>query len=54
MSQAKLGSGARFHKLAQMLADQRNVKDPKALASAIGRKKFGNAKMASLAQKGKK
>ena len=54
MSQPKLGSGARFHKLAQMLANKQGVKDPNAVAASIGRKKFGNAKMSSLAQKGKK
>jgi hypothetical protein len=37
----KLGTGKRF-------------KDPKALAAAIGRKKYGKAKFQKLAAKGKK
>lgn len=46
----KLGSGERFKKLAGSLA-AKGVDDPKALAAAIGRKKFGAAKMAKLAHK---
>ncbi len=53
-SKAPLGSGARFDALARSLAEKKGVKDPKALAAAIGRKKYGPKKMASLASAGKK
>lgn len=48
----KLGSGKRFKTLANKLARQ-GVNDPDAVAASIGRKKYGNAKMSSLAQKGR-
>jgi hypothetical protein len=48
----KLGSGARFKKLSAQLA-AKGVRDPKALAAAIGRKKYGKKKFQSLAKKGK-
>ncbi len=48
----KLGGGGRFAKLKAELA-KKGVKDPKAAAAAIGRKKLGDKKMASLADKGK-
>lgn len=44
-----LGSGARFAHLTHQLEGRGDVKDPKALAAAIGRKKFGAEKMAKLA-----
>ena len=50
----KLGSGERFAKLSNQLAHQPGVTDPKALAAAIGRKKYGNEKMQKMAEKGKK
>lgn len=49
---AKLGSGKRFKKLANKFAKQ-GIEDPAALAASIGRKKYGNKKMTSLAVKGK-
>lgn len=49
----KLGSGARFSALTRQLAGKPDVKDPKALAAAIGRKKYGPAKFGALAAKGK-
>jgi hypothetical protein len=52
--EAKLGSGKRFAKLKDKLAHEKGIKNPGALAASIGRKKFGNEKMASLAKKGKK
>jgi hypothetical protein len=52
--EAKLGSGKRFAKLKNKLAHEKGVKNPGAVAAAIGREKYGNAKMASLAKKGKK
>jgi hypothetical protein len=54
MALPKLGSGARFSKLKNMLAGQKGVTDPAALAASIGRKKYGNEKMQSMAIKGKK
>lgn len=50
----KLGSGERFKKLKASLAKKPGIKDPGALAASIGRKKFGNAKMAQLSAKGRK
>jgi len=51
---AKLGSGARFKSLEHELARRGGVKDPAALAAAIGRKKYGETKFQHLAEKGKK
>lgn len=51
---SKLGSGKRFARLKAALAHKPGIKDPSALAASIGRKKFGNEKMANLASKGKK
>jgi hypothetical protein len=48
----KLGSGVRFKKLANKMARE-GVNDPDAVAAAIGRKKYGNKKMQSMAEKGK-
>ena len=50
----KLGTGKRFEKLEKSIAAKGDVKDPKAVAAAIGRKKFGTKKMAKMAAKGKK
>ncbi len=52
MAKAKLGSGSRFKALTAKLSGK--VSDPKAVAAAIGRKKYGNAKFQKLAVKGKK
>lgn len=43
-----------FKKLSQKLAHQKGVKNPKALAAAIGRKKYGAAGMAKKAAAGRK
>ena len=48
----KLGSGARFKALTNKL--QGKVKNPKAVAAAIGRKKYGAKKMTAMAAKGRK
>jgi hypothetical protein len=48
----KLGSGERFKQLSSKL-DKKGVEDPKALAAAIGRKKYGKSKFQKLAAKGK-
>ena len=50
---AKLGTGARFAKLKGELA-KKGAKSPGALAAYIGRKKYGNAKMAKLSAKGRR
>ena len=49
----KLGSGKRFKQLTSKLK-KKGAKDPKALAAYIGRKKYGNKKMSTMALKGKK
>lgn len=43
-----VGSGARFSALTQQLAAKPGVQNPKALAAAIGRKKYGAKKFAQL------
>lgn len=45
---AKLGSGKRFAKLKAALGHKPGIKDPGALAAAIGRKKYGAKKMGEL------
>lgn len=54
MALPKLGSGERFAKLKEKLADKSGVKDPAALAAAIGRRKYGKTKFQALAAKGTK
>jgi hypothetical protein len=49
----KLGSGRRFRALESKLAARRSVKNPAALAAAIGRKKYGGKRMAQLAARGR-
>jgi hypothetical protein len=53
MAQPKLGSGERFKRLKASLA-KKGLKDPGAAAAAIGREKYGNKKMQSMAKAGKK
>jgi hypothetical protein len=48
----KLGTGKRFKSLANKLA-RKGVEDPDALAASIGRKKYGNKKMAKMSEKGR-
>jgi hypothetical protein len=43
-----------FQKLENSLAHRKGVSDPKALAAAIGRKKYGAAGMARMAAAGRK
>ena len=52
-AKAKPGTGARFAALENKLAGK-GVKNPGALAAAIGRAKFGAKKMSKMAAKGKK
>ena len=49
----KLGDGSAFKALKKKLA-KKGAYNPSALAASIGRKKLGSAKMAELAEKGKK
>jgi len=53
MAKAKLGSGKRFKALKGKLK-RKGVKNPKALAAHIGRKKYGKAKFQKLAAAGRK
>ena len=52
-SKPKLGSGKRFKQLTAKLK-KRGVKNPKALAAYIGRKKYGKKKVSKTSSKGKK
>lgn len=54
MKKPKLGSGERFKTLSEALGRKPGIKNPDALAAAIGRKKYGAKKMATLAAKGRK
>ena len=49
----KLGGGGRYEKLVGEL-EKKGVRDPKALAAAIGFKKYGKKKFLSLAAKGRR
>lgn len=52
-NKAKLGTGTRFKQLTSKLLKQ-GVKNPKALAAYIGRKKYGKQRFQKLAAKGKR
>ena len=54
MAKAKLGSGARFKALTRKIAAKGGVRNPKAVAAAIGRKKYGSRRFAKLAAAGRK
>ena len=49
----KLGSGKRFASLKAKLG-RKGIKNPGALAAAIGRKKYGAKKFAKLSARGRK
>lgn len=53
MAKPRLGSGERFANLKAKIAARGDVRDPGAVAAAIGRKKYGKKKFQSLAAKGK-
>jgi hypothetical protein len=53
-AKARLGSGQRFAALTTALRMKGNVKDPRALAAAIGRKKYGAKKMAKMSAAGRR
>lgn len=50
---AKVGTGKRFKSLSRSLS-RRGVRNPKALAAAIGRKKYGRKRYAKLAARGRR
>lgn len=50
----KLGAGTRFASLTKKITGKGNIEDPEAVAAAIGRKKYGEKKMAKMASAGKK
>ena len=54
MKKPKLGSGKRFEHLEHKIAAKGGVDNPAAVAASIGRKKYGAAKMAKMAAKGRK
>lgn len=51
MTTPPAGTGQRFSLLAQQLAAKPGVRNPQALAAAIGRKKFGANRFAQLSHK---
>lgn len=53
MDKMRLGGGGRYEKLVGEL-EKKGVRDPKALAAAIGRKKLGRERFQSLAAKGRR
>ena len=50
----KPGGGGRFAALKEKLSHRPGVTNPGALAAAIGRKKYGAAKMAKFSAEGRK
>lgn len=50
----KPGGGGRFAALKEKLSHEQGVKNPGALAAAIGRKKYGASKMAKFSAAGRK
>jgi hypothetical protein len=48
----RLGEGSRFKAVAEA-AEAGGAKNPEAVAAAVGRKKYGKAKMRALAEAGK-
>ena len=53
-SKAPVGQGGRFQALKQKIAAKGDVKDPAAVAAAIGRAKYGKGKFQAMAAKGRK
>ncbi len=54
MARAKLGSGKRFAALKAKIAARGGVRDPGAVAAAIGRKKYGKKRFQKLAAAGRR
>lgn len=48
-----LGDGSRFRKLKKSLAKRGDVRNPAALAAAIGRRKYGEERFAALSAMGR-
>jgi len=53
MAKARAGTGQRFRSLVAKLR-KKGVRDPKALAASIGRKKFGKSRFQKMAAAGKR
>ena len=51
---ARLGAGGRFATLKKAIAKRGKVRNPGAVAAAIGRKKYGKAKFQKMAAAGRK
>lgn len=51
---APLGSGERFKALSSAIAKRKGVKNPKAIAAAIGRKKYGRKRFSQLSAAGRR
>jgi hypothetical protein len=49
----KLGTGSRFKRLTKTLS-RKGIRNPKALAAWIGRRKWGKKRFAKLSAKGRK
>lgn len=56
MRKAKLGTGTRFRSLVKSIRSRRGkkVRNPRAVAAAIGRKKYGKARFQRLATAGRR
>lgn len=52
MRKPKLGSGARFEAIEEK-AERGGARNPRAVAAAVGIKKYGKKKMAKMAAKGR-
>lgn len=50
----KVGGGGRFAALKRKIASRGNVRDPGAVAAAIGRKKYGKGRFQKMAARGKR
>lgn len=50
----KLGGGGRFQALKRKIAARGNVRNPGAVAAAIGRRKYGKRAFQRMAAKGRK
>jgi hypothetical protein len=50
----KVGGGGRFQKLKSEIAARGKVRDPGAVAAAIGRAKYGSARFAKMGAAGRK
>ena len=50
----RLGGGGRFQKLEREIAARGNVRNPRAVAAAIGRRKYGKKRFQEMAARGRK